>query len=213
MIAAVIGGRDRHPSLAEMERVVAELGPEAVRVLRHSTATAPGKQGTERLVARYVKARELAVIEPWPSRTAAILGDLAHPQADLVIALDGGKSTQAATILAEGRGIPIVRVEPVAETKLWNRHHGEPPGPWFYIGRGSPLGNPHLDLGGYKRWLWARLNPKSRDFDPAVLAAIDAFTPKHFAVCSCHPNPCHGGSVIAACRWRNSQARREVERA
>jgi hypothetical protein len=218
MIAVVIGGRDRHPTLAEFERVAAELGPEAVTVLRHSTAYAPGKQGTERTVARYVTARGLADVEPWPSRTAAMLGDLVRPPAELVIALDGGADTQAVIRKAEGRGIPVIRIGPVAEPKIWNRHHGTPPGPSIYVGRNqhdpgkaSPLGNLAGDLEQYRRWLGSRL--RKADRDQAVAAAIEEITAAHFVICSCWPNPCHGEVIVRAWRWWNSDARREVERA
>lgn len=219
MIIAVIGGRDRDPSLAEIERVVVEVG--AATTVRYSTATAPRKQGTERTIARFVKSRGLAVVEPWPTRMAALLGDLERPPADLLIALAGGEDTRRIVATAKERMVPIVEVEPVAEPRIWNRHHGDPP--WMYIGgndrdpsSASPLANPFrsgrgigpLDsiLDKYRRWLWERINPASLKFDHAVVAAIDALTPEHFVVCSCWPNPCHGEAVIRAWRWRRAQA-------
>ena len=214
MIITVIGGRDRHPSLAEIERVAAELRPGTV--LRCSIAHAPGKQGTERIVSRYVKARGLAEVEPWPTRTAALAGDLARPPTELLLALDGGESSRATIRAARKRGTPVIAIEPVAEPRIWNRHHGTPPGPSFYIGRGTPLGNPfeppHDEtraeaapriLGQYRRWLGLKL----RERDPAVVAALDEITAEHFVICSCWPNPCHGELVVRAWRWWNSGGR------
>ena len=233
-IITVIGGRDRHPSLAEIERVVAELRPGCI--LRHPTASAPGKMGTERLVGRYVKARGLAEVEPWPTRHAALDGLGSRPPTDLLLALDGGESTKSTIRAARKRGTPVIEIEPVAEPRIWNRHHGTPPAlhdpafeagivssrrpsPIVYIGRGTPLGNPfelpHDEtraeaapriLGQYRRWLGLQL----RERGPAVVAALDEITAEHFVICSCWPNPCHGELVVRAWRWWNRDGRSTV---
>jgi hypothetical protein len=106
----------------------------------------------------------------------------------------------------------------VAEPRLWNRHHGNPPGPALYVGRGSPLGNPFTlepgddrltaaprILGAYRRWLWARVDQGSTEFDPAVVSAIDSITAEHFLVCSCWPSLCHAEVIVRAWRHRRSQ--------
>jgi hypothetical protein len=211
MIVTVIGGRARHPSLSEIERVVAELRPGCI--LRHPTASAPGKMGTERLVGRYVKARGRAEIEPWPTRRAALDGLGSRPPSDLLLALDGGESTKSTIRAARKRGVPVIEIEPVAEPRIWNRHHGTPPGPSVYIGRGTPLGNPfelpHDEsraeaapriLGQYRRWLWPKIAIDSPERDPAVVQALRALTPETFVVCSCWPDLCHGEPVVRASR-------------
>lgn len=90
-----------------------------------------------------------------------------------------------------------------------NRHHFESqdeiPGPWIYIGRGTPLGNPYLlkDHGEqdclrlYKKHLWRKI----RDFDRDVIAELRRITPEHRLVCSCAPRPCHGDVVVKAWEW------------
>lgn len=84
-----------------------------------------------------------------------------------------------------------------------NRHHFKGkslPDPHVYIGRGTPLGNPHdvqtygrenaLEL--YRDWIGERLALG----DERLLAALRAITPEHHLVCSCAPKPCHGDIVV-----------------
>lgn len=228
MIGAVTGGRDRHPSLAELEAVAAELGPKAITKLRHGDC-----RGTDKTVDGFVRARALAELEVWPAdwslgaqagplRNREMLGGAAgddvfpplRERADILLALEGGRGTRDCVRAAEDLGIPVLHIEPVAEPRPWNRHHGRPPGPSVYVGRGSPLGNPFKAqpregetraaasariLAHYGRWLRSRLSGSERD--PQVITAIESLARETFVVCSCWPNHCHAEVIIRAWRW------------
>lgn len=220
-IAVITGGRDRTPTLAELEQLAEVLEHHAVRLLRHGDC-----RGTDRSVAAWLKARELVEVEPWPAdwdrlgpaagpkRNRAMLdgggqGDLfgapARPRADLLIAFAGGDGTADCRCAAQHRGIEVVDIEPALEPRPWNRHHGEPSGPSIYAGRGTPLGNPHLDLDDYRAYLWRKIRPGPKR-DPDVIEAFEQLTPDHYVVCSCWPRHCHTEVVIRAWRWMTKRA-------
>jgi hypothetical protein len=144
----------------------------------------------------------------------------ARPRADLLVAFPGGRGTSDCTDAALERGLPVVSVDATAEPRIWNRHHGDPPGAWIYIGRGSPLGNPfqvelqegesRADAVGralekYRAWLWSRIRP-GPDRSPIVVDALRHLTPEHYIVCSCWPANCHGEVVVRAWRWMGGRS-------
>lgn len=259
MIVAITGGLDRTPTLAELERLDHVLGceieayrrpqPAGLTVLGATVVRHGDARGTDKSVAAYLRARRGLDIEPWPAdwdghgnsagsiRNRAML-DGRHPdgergRAQALIRFAGGRGTSDCCAAALERGIPVVEIEPVAEPRPWNRHHGEPKmhgstakdvplAPTLYCGRGTPVGNPFKlpsgfvrggraaaavgVLGQYRRWLAARITPGSADFDPAVVGYIRSLTQEHFAVCSCWPRHCHVEIVIAAWRWLRNEA-------
>ena len=105
--------------------------------------------------------------------------------------------------------IPISVHVPRSTPVVVNRHHyrnAAIPGPWLYIGRGSPLGNPftRADHGDaaiplYREWLRDRVDGG----DPVILRALAAITSRHNLACSCAPRPCHGDVVVEV--WRDLQ--------
>lgn len=159
MIAAVTGGRDHWPTLAELEQLEAEVKRRGIEKLREGGCPT----GVDRIVRGYLRARGSVEIEIWPAdweqhgraagpkRNRAMLdgdgqpdlfGAHVRPPARLLVAFEGGDGTADCIEAAADRGIVIERVDPVHEPRPWNRHHGEPPGSSVYVGRGSPLGNP-----------------------------------------------------------------------
>jgi hypothetical protein len=228
-ILVITGGRDREPRLTELGQLA-----EIIK-RRQATKVRDGDcRGTDRSVRAWLKARQLVDLDPWPAdtaiygpwpgagpkrngamldgdRVADLFGAGARPPADMLVAFAGGSGTADCTTRALERGLPVEWIEPASEPLIANRHHfkGEPPEPWVYVGRGSPLGNPFtleqhgeaaMDL--YKRHLWARMQARDR----SVLAALDALTPDHRLVCSCWPRPCHAEVIVRAWRWlRSSQ--------
>ena len=223
-VVVVTGGRSHYPTCRELEAVAVLLAEHGVTTLRHGDS-----KGVDRLVAGYVSARGLAVVEKWPADWDAhgnaagprrnrimlaggptdLFGNRPKPQADLVIALEGGSGTADCKTVANAQRVRVVEVAPVREPRVWNRHHGEPPGPSVYVGRGTPLGNPEPathagDVSGnldrYRRWLWDRVRPGSPNRDPEAVAMLERLTADHFVVCSCWPAQCHGEYVVAA--WR-----------
>lgn len=84
-----------------------------------------------------------------------------------------------------------------------NKHMAKPGPNDIYIGRGSPLGNPHrigegmprdLAIAFYKDWL----DDKVRRQDPVVLDALGDIADRVLRgeqvrlMCFCAPKPCHG---------------------
>lgn len=234
VIAVITGGRDRTPTLFELEQLAKIIEIRGVTVLRHGDC-----RGTDKAAAAWVKARGLAHIEPWsaedfgtwpacgPRRNRAMLdgagqtelfGSPLRPRADFLVAFAGGDGTADCRGAAQHRRLEIFDIAPATEPRPWNRHHGEPPGPAIYVGDGTPLGNPWRNwraelrdgetradvaqrvLEKYRRWLWERINGGAKH-DAAVVAALEEFSPNHYAVCSCWPNHCHAEVVIRAWRW------------
>lgn len=241
-IAVITGGRDRTPTLAELERLVELLQVLDATKVRHG-ACPPRKNergelvgSTDTHVAGWLKARRIIDVEPWPAdwkrhgraagpirnremidgrRPGELVGD---GVASAVISFEGGSGTRDCCDSAAERGIVVLHIEPVAEPRVWNRHHGKPPGPSVYCGEGSPVGNPWRPQPGddrssmavdslekYRRWLFERIKPGSPRFDQAIVDWILALTPEHYVVCSCAPGLCHGDLLIRARRWLASQ--------
>jgi hypothetical protein len=166
-IAVITGGRDRTPSLAELEDARARLERLSIEVVRHGDC-----RGTDRAVAQYLEARTGHIIEAWPAwpdfgngpiagprRNRAMLDGLAPPHrqgglfqdgasntdgqnAIVLVAFCGGSGTRDCTTAALERDLHVEVIPEVHEPRPWNRHHGRSPQPSVYIGRGTPLGNP-----------------------------------------------------------------------
>ncbi len=235
MIAVVTGGHKRWPTLAELVKLIELLTVRGATHVREGEAP-----GTDKTVAAWLKARTSLVVEPWPAedygdwpycgpkRNEAMLdgdgqdlfGIFEHPPADFLVAFDGGVGTHDCIDAAKARGIPIEYVAPVAEPRIWNAHHGPPPGPAFKVGRPAPLGNPWplelrdgetradaaaAALARYKAWLWSRISPNSRNFDRRVRASLEAITDAHYLVCTCWPLHCHAEVIVAAWRWLQAE--------
>ena len=180
VIVVITGPRDRQATLVELERAAEILRERAVAagvlpVLRHGAC--PWRKSTgghipsiDLSVSSWVKARGLAVVEPWPAEEhgpwpacgprrnlamlagrgqAEMFGPPASPPASLVLRFgDGGPGTTHCSDAAAAQGIEVERIEPGIEPKPWNVHWGDPSGPMTYVGRGHPLGNPTpLDVG------------------------------------------------------------------
>jgi hypothetical protein len=126
------------------------------------------------------------------------------------VAFAGGVGTANCIAAAGKRGIPVTVIPPVNEPRVWNRHHGDPPGHSVYVGRGSPLGNPwplelkpgerRIDaapaaLRKYAAWLRDRLAT------PEIVNALMGITPETYLVCSCWPAHCHAEVIVGA--WRH----------
>lgn len=175
-IAVITGGRDRTPTLFELEQLAEVFVRRDVTVMRHGDC-----RGTDKAVAAWVKARKLAEVEAWPAdwdklgpsagprRNRRMLDGEAllpkvmqlpaleavtvntaetRPPASVLIHFRGGTGTADCTAAALERGVPVEWIVDADEPRPWNRHHGEPAGPSVYIGRGSPLGNPFpLEMG------------------------------------------------------------------
>jgi len=246
-IVVITGGRDRTPTLAELEQLEQQLVDFGAERIRHGACPArKNKRGelvgsTDTLVAGYLRARGWAV-EPWPAdwrthgraagplRNRAMIsgrrpGEFVAIPASTVVAFEGGVGTLDCRVAGYEAGIAVHHVWPVAEPRVWNRHHGKPPGPAIYCGEGTPVGNPWRDLkrepgqsradaavpvlARYRAWLWERL-----ETDPAVLRYLRELTPEHYAVCSCWPAHCHVQIVIEAWRkfvgqaWNQERGRR-----
>ena len=80
----------------------------------------------------------------------------------------------------------------------------------LYIGRGTPLGNPHslaeipdvdANLAAYRRHLWRLIQAR----DPKVLEWLGRITQDTALVCSCAPRRCHGDVIVAAWEWWQAQ--------
>jgi len=166
-VAVVTGGRDRSPTLLELERVLGCLRKRRAGVLRHGDC-----RGTDKAVAAWVSARAPDIeVEAWPAEmfgrwpscgprqnramldgawpSSGTLFEPERPRADFLIALRGGVGTADCCSAALGeRWLPIEWVEDVDEPRAWNRHHGRAPAPSLYVGRSpdprraSPLANP-----------------------------------------------------------------------
>lgn len=224
-IVAITGGRDRQPTLTELERCAKLLIARRATIMRHGDCR-PRKDkhgrmmgSTDWLVARYVAARGLAKVEAYPAewdrygrsagplRNRAMLdgkrpGELVpDPPADVLIRFDGGAGTRDCCVAATERGRVTLYIHAVAEPRVWNRHWGDPPGPWVYSGRGTPVGNELYNLMGYAEWLKSRIANKSPDRDLKVIDWIRALTPAHYVVCSCWPSDCHAALLVKAWRW------------
>lgn len=158
MIIAVTGGRDRTPTLAELERLARIIKETRASEVRHG-ACKRRKDARGRIIgstdieaAEYIQARGLASVSPWPAdwtkygdaagpiRNRAMLdgrreGDLVpHGRVDLLVRFAGGRDTRDCSRAAAERSIQVVEIEPVAEPRIWNRHRSVPPGPALYIG-------------------------------------------------------------------------------
>jgi hypothetical protein len=158
-----------------------------------------------------------------------LFGEKARPPAHFLIALKGGVGTSDCCTAALGeRWLPIEWIPDVDEPRIWNSYHGDPPHkrdepapPQLVIARPEPLGNPwplelregetRAEAAGpallrYKQWLWSRIKPGGRYFDPRVAAELGAITAEHYLVCTCWPRHCHGEVVLEAWRWLNRKA-------
>lgn len=231
MIGVVTGGRDHWLSLGSLELLAGELTNRGVELLRDGDCVT----GVDRVARRWIGIRGYARVEWWtpdwaglgkkagPIRNREMLSGIKHgtsevaePPAEVLFAFAGGSGTRDCVEAAGELGIKVVPIRAVVEPRPWNRHHGTPPGPSRYIGRGSPLGNPFpVDiskgetraqaapraLDEYRRWLWSKLQPGS-DQDKAVIAELDAITSDDFLVCSCWPAHCHAEVAIKAWRYR-----------
>lgn len=169
MIIGVTGGRNRPPTLAELEWVFALdpwRGPCVATFLRH------GAGGLcDNVVGGFVRERRIAEEQRFPAdwikgRTAGPIrnrcmldgerGELIKlPQVERLYAFRGGRGTRDCMTAAGERDIPITEVEPVVEPIPWNRHWrwsklwGERPRQ-IYVGgndrdpsKASPLANPY----------------------------------------------------------------------
>lgn len=240
-VAVVTGGRDRTPSMAELERMVEVMREYETTIVRHGACPPRTNDrgqmvgSTDTLVGAWVKARGLAEVEAWPAdwerhgraagprrnrgMLAGALDGKSGQPASVLIRFNGGVGTRDCVTAAFERGLVSMAIYPVDEPRPWNRHHGEPPGPSVYVGRGSPLGNPfkvevkngqtRAEAAGsamaqYKRWLWSRVNPKSEHRAPTVVGALAALTPEHYLICSCWPAHCHAEVIVQA--WRHQRA-------
>lgn len=240
-IVAITGGRLRFPTLAELAELELLLADWGTLEVRHGACPPrKNKQGelvgsTDTYVAAWLKARTQLRVEPYPAdwkrhglaagpiRNREMLAGvrpghlLREHQAHALVAFAGGTGTLDCQTAAAKLGIHVHPIAPVDEPRIWNSHHGKPPGPALYCGRPSPVGNPDKvppkltaeqraafavqALADYKRWLWRRINKSSRLYDPAVVEYILRLTAQHFAVCGCAPADCHVEIVIAAWRW------------
>jgi len=235
IIAVVTGGRERTPTLAELVKATSILVERGATHVREGEA-----RGTDKAVAAWLKARTSLTVEPWraedygewpycgPRRNEAMLdgdgqdlfGVFEHPPADFLVAFAGGVGTADCVNAARARGIKVEHIEPVAEPRIWNAHHGPAPGPSIKVGRPTPLGNPwplelregetRADaaapaLARYKSWLWSRISPSSRRFDRRVRASLEAITAEHYLVCTCWPLHCHAEVIVAAWRWLQAE--------
>lgn len=202
-VAAITGGRDRTPTLAELEAARDAIGD---RTVRHGAC-----RGTDKVFGDWPacgpKRNRGMLAGEWP-------GELPRPQVGLLVAFAGGRGTRDCISAADRLGVEVVLIAPVQEPRPWNRHHGDPPGRAVYIGRGTPLGNPYrLDvregetkaqaaervLGAYREWLWTQVGPKRPD-DRALRMLRDIGS-EDYLVCSCWPSWCHAEVVIRAWRW------------
>lgn len=227
-IIVITGGRDRDPRLAELEKLAEIIARRKATTIREGEC-----RGTDKSVRAWVVARKLAEVEPWPADTAIygpwplagpkrnramldgeksgdLFGSVSTPPADMLVAFAGDRGTADCTTAALERALPVEWIEPAEEPMIANRHHfrGEPPDPWIYVGRGSPLGNPFTleehGLGAlelYRKHLWARIKANDR----AVLQALESLTPDHRVVCSCWPRNCHAEVIVRAWRWLRSK--------
>jgi len=238
-IAVLTGGRDRTPTRTELLDVVARLTKRGATTVRNGKC-----RGTDVAVAAFLRARTELLVEDWPAedfgawpscgpkRNRGMLdGDwrgeqvelalsghrCAKPPANFLIALKGGVGTADCCSAALGeRWLPIEWIPDVDEPRIWNSHHGDPPGPSILVQRPTPLGNPWplelrdgetraeaaaAALRKYKQWLWSRIKPGGRHFDPAVRAALESITADHYLICSCWPRHCHAEVIIEAWRW------------
>jgi hypothetical protein len=232
-IAVFTGGRDRIPTLAELVVGLGHLRQRRATIVRH------GDYGlTDKSVAAWLKARAPdLIIEPWrasdygewpwcgPKRNRAMLegdggpdlfGMFERPRADFLVAFEGGEGTADCTRAARvERGIPVEPVAPVLEPRIWNKHHGTPPGPGFDVARPKLLGNPDpLELRDgesrheaaaealerYKIWLWRKIKPGSRWYDQRFVDELKRIRPEHYLLCTCWPLDCHAEIILAA--WR-----------
>jgi hypothetical protein len=170
-IAALTGGRDRTATLAELEWAAEALVDRRVTIVRHGgckprrvenddglSYTIIGSTDTQ--VGDWIRARRLATIEVWPAdwkqhgkpagpiRNREMLdgrrpGELvAQPPVDFLIRFPGGDGTRDCTVAALERGLHVHWIDAREEPRVWNRHHGKPPGPAVYCGWGTPVGNP-----------------------------------------------------------------------
>jgi hypothetical protein len=146
------------------------------------------------------------------------------PPANFLVALKGGVGTEDCSSAALGeRWLPIEWIPDADEPRIWNGHWPEaPPGPSIVVQRGTPLGNPdplelregetRAEAAGpallrYKQWLWSRIKPGGRHFDPRVRAELESITAAHYLVCTCWPRHCHAEVIIEAWRWLQGQAK------
>lgn len=235
-IAVITGGRDRTPTLAELHDVVARLTKRGATVVRNGKC-----RGTDQAVAAFLRARTELLVEDWPAEDFGswpscgpkrnrgmldgdgldLFGARPRPPADFLVALRGGVGTADCCSAALGeRWLPIEWIPDVDEPRIWNRHHGDPPGPSILVQRPTPLGNPWpLELRDgetradaaaaallrYKQWLWSRIKSGGRYFDPRVRAELESITAEHYLVCTCWPRHCHAEVIIEAWRWLNGQ--------
>jgi hypothetical protein len=240
-VCVIAGSAVRTPTLAELEWAAEALADRQARVVRHRDAKPQNRGGqligtTDAVVSGWLRARQLVAVEAWPSgddaasmRNRAMLsGDrpgvlIPSEPASFMIRFEADDDTRNCTSAALQRGLHVHWIHERAEPRIWNRHHGEPPGPWVYVGgnkkdpsRASPLANPWADqvpegkarapeavrvLDMYKQWLWARINRKSTWYSPAIIELILSFTPEHYLVCSCWPAHCHAEIIVLAWRW------------
>jgi hypothetical protein len=242
-VCVIAGSAIRTPTLVELEWAAEAIADRKARVVRHRdakpTTNAAGHLigTTDAVIGGYFYARGL-IIERWPSsndagpmRNRAML-DGARPgllipaePASFMIRFEADDDTRDCTTAALERGLHVHWIDERPEPRIWNRHHGTPPGPWVYAGgneqepsKASPVANPWAAefgkvkgvdrraeaprfLAMYKQWLWARISKKSGWYDPKIVEWLLALTPEHYIVCSCWPAHCHAEILLQARRW------------
>ena len=78
------------------------------------------------------------------------------------------------------------------EPRVLNNHHGKLPPGVYYIGRGSPYGNPHRIEQGVDRMAACDL------YESETLPGLDLEPLRgRDLLCFCHPARCHGHSIMA----------------
>jgi hypothetical protein len=233
-VCVTAGSAVRTPTLAELE-----WAAEALRDAKPTNHRGPLIGTTDAVVSGWLRARQIVAVEAWPSgddaasmRNRAMLsGDrpgvlIPSEPASFMIRFEADDDTRDCTTAALQRGLHVHWIHERPEPRVWNRHHGDPPGQSIYVGgnrqdpsKASPLANPWagelvaglsaferaaeaariLDM--YKQWLWARINRKSTWYDPAIVELIRSLTPEHYLVCSCWPAHCHAEIIVMAWRW------------
>lgn len=79
--------------------------------------------------------------------------------------------------------------------KVYNKHHGAPPGAIF-IGRPGRYGNPYIVGVHGERGRCVKLFEKLLDANPQLHAQIKEELRGKDLVCFCAPRPCHGDILL-----------------